>query len=553
MGVLLSAQSTLPRDAAGSGGASAASRRLLGGANGVVKNTKGFPVEGLMVQLIEQKTSIRTTVYTNSQGRYEFPRLDAGDYVLRLARPLEFKPYRKDSVRIDGATALPGIIVENISTSEYLPPTDDILPQLTGSEWLANMPGTIAEKDAVVTACGGSCHSFQNQMRARFTEADWRKIVHRMSNYGNRTLIPPPPKGQGFAPNQELVVQFLSRVRGLDAKDPPLKPFPRPVGAATRAIITEYELPWAMANIHDVFGDAEGQIWFNINRSPFVGKLDPKTGKVVSYRVPDPTPTMRKPRYPVSESVGVVPGLHWLQVDHKTGFVWFTDNWSARLLRLDPRTGDIQQVNGPTGNTELSPDGLWLYKQDGRVIKKYDAATVMKTGMPVKEWTLPPGGSTGVYGNFISRDGRYFAGGGNRGMVWLDTKTGELRDVPVISGKFVNGRGDFDPDGNAWAGAKTGMFVKYDPKANIITEYVAPTPYVAFYTARSDDHGEIWAGEMHGGRIARFNPRTEQWIEYVLPTPWSQDYHSWIDNSTTPVTYWYGDQFGYIVRVQPLE
>jgi hypothetical protein len=28
---------------------------------------------------------------------------------------------------------------------------------------------------------------------------------------------------------------------------------------------------------------------------------------------------------------------------------------------------------------------------------------------------------------------------------------------------------------------------------------------------------------------------------------------SFIDNSTTPPTYWYGDQHGYIVRVQPLE
>ena len=45
MGVLLSAQSTLPRSAAGSGGSSVANRRLLGGANGVVKNTRGSPLK----------------------------------------------------------------------------------------------------------------------------------------------------------------------------------------------------------------------------------------------------------------------------------------------------------------------------------------------------------------------------------------------------------------------------------------------------------------------------------------------------------------------------
>ena len=554
VGVIVSAQA--PRTLAGSVARSSttSSASLRGGPHGVVKNTQGFPVEGLMVQLISHQTSIRTTVYTNELGRFEFPRLETGDYVLRLARPLEFRPYRQDSVRIDGPTALPDIVVHKVSNSAYLPPTADILPQLSGAEWLANMPGTEQEKDAVVTVCGGSCHSYQNPMRARFSEADWRKIVNRMSNYGNRTLVPPPPPGRGFTHDQELVIGWLSRVRGLDAIDPPLKPFPRPIGAATRAVVTEYELPWTTVNIHDVAGDADGNIWFSINRSPFLGKLDPKTGKVTSYRVPAPPPmTIKPPRFPMKEEVGVHPGLHWIQVDHETGTVWFSDTWSQSLGRLDPRTGTIELVNtGLFGNVALSPDGRSIWRHDGATIKKYDTATVMKTGLPVKEYPLPKG-TSGTYGNFMSRDGRYFGGGATRGVLWLDTETGEIRDVRVPSGRFVYGRGDFDRAGNAWVGAKTGMLVKYDPKANIISEYSSPTPYVAFYTARADDSGDIWAGDMHGGRIARFNPRNEQWIEYVLPTPWSQDFHSWIDNSTTPATYWYGDQFGYIVRVQPLE
>jgi len=554
LGALLSAQAVAPVARASAGKPSAETgARFSGGPHGVVKNAKGFPIEGLMVQLISHQTSIRTTVYTNQQGEYNFPTLEQGDYVLRLARPLEFRPYRRDSVRIDGSTALPDIVVEKISESEYLSPTPDILPQLTGAEWLANIPGTQQEKDAVVGTCGSSCHSFQMQMRARYSEADWRKIVHRMTDYSYRILLEPNGRTT-FTPEQELVVKWLSRVRGPDATDPPLKPFPRPIGAATRAVVTEYELPWTTVNIHDVAGDAEGNIWFNINRSPFLGKLDPKTGKVTSYRVP-PAPPMKikVPNHPIKDPPGVHPGLHWIQVDHKSGLVWFSDTWAQALGRLDPRTGDIQQVNtGLFGNVALSPDGKFIYRHDGGAIKKYDTATVMKTGLPVKEYPLPKG-TSGTYGNFVSRDGRYFGGGARRGILWLDTQTGEIRDVPVISGAAVNGRGDFDPSGNAWSGGKLGTLVKYDPKSNVISEYTAPTPHVAFYTARSDDNGEIWAGEMHGGRVARFNPRTQRWIEYVLPTPLSQDYHSWIDNSTTPVSYWYGDQYGYIVHVQPLQ
>ncbi len=46
--------------------------KLLGGPHGVVKSNKGDPLEGMMVQLIAQKNAIRTTVYSDADGRYEF-------------------------------------------------------------------------------------------------------------------------------------------------------------------------------------------------------------------------------------------------------------------------------------------------------------------------------------------------------------------------------------------------------------------------------------------------------------------------------------------------
>ena len=76
-------------------------------------------------------------------------------------------------------------------------------------------------------------------------------------------------------------------------------------------------------------------------------------------------------------------------------------------------------------------------------------------------------------------------------------------------------------------------------------------PWTRYYTARADKNGDIWAGEMHAGRIARFNPRTTQWIEYVLPSTYALDFNLWVDNATDPPTYWYGDEYGFITRVQP--
>ena len=534
---------------------SSGSDLLKGGGHGIVKTSADLPIGGLMVQLISDSTSVRTTVYTDPLGRYEFPKLDTGQYTLRLARPIEFHNYSRRNVRIDGSTALADIVVDRVSTSEFVPPTPDILPQLSEAEWLANLPGTAQEKQTFVNTCGGSCHGFQMQMRARFDEASWRNIVARMG-YSERILVKPPGSSVQFDPatseytfgpgredgldrfnpdDREMVIKWLSRVRGPEAEDPHFKPFPRPTGAATEAVVTEYELPWEFANVHDVAGDAEGNIWFTINRSPFVGKLDPKTARVTSYRVPQPA--------------GMHPGLHAIQVA-QDGNVWITDTWARNQMMLNPRTGDFSAVyTAQHGNVGLAPDGNSLWHTDQGKIKKWDTATIFEgEGKPVMEWALPT--LRGGYGNFLSRDGNSFAAGGRK-IIWMDTRTGEVREAPVLSGNAGSGRGDFDPDGNVWVGSKAGHLIKYDPNTNVTTEYTPPTPYVNFYTARVDRNGEVWAGEMHGGKIARFNPHTSEWIEYVLPTAWSQDYQSWIDDSTDPVTYWYGDQYGYIVRIQP--
>jgi streptogramin lyase len=97
------------------------------------------------------------------------------------------------------------------------------------------------------------------------------------------------------------------------------------------------------------------------------------------------------------------------------------------------------------------------------------------------------------------------------------------------------------------------MILKYDTKTKKVTEYFPPIPYVTFYEVMPDKNGDIWAAALHSGRFFRFNPRTERWIDYMLPEPYSHDRRTWIDNSTTPVTVWYVDHNGYVVRLQPLE
>src|SRR5262249_42944268 len=122
--------------------AAATPAHLTGGPQGVVKSTKGELLEGIMVQLIAGKNAVRTTVYSNADGRYEFLVLPAGTYTLRIARPREFHPFVKERVEIDSATPLDDILLDYITDQDTLPPLPQIMAQMTGSEWLLSLSGT---------------------------------------------------------------------------------------------------------------------------------------------------------------------------------------------------------------------------------------------------------------------------------------------------------------------------------------------------------------------------------------------------------------------------
>lgn len=534
--------------------------RLLGGAHGAVRGQDGEPLEGVGVQLISQKTAIRTTVYTNESGRYEFPPLEAGAYTLRVPRPLEFRPYVKESVRVDKAIALDEIRLERVSPTEFLPPTPDILAQLTGSEWMMNLPGSGEEKRMFTLGCGMGCHSYQQVFRNRYDERSWQLILQRMLRSGSSTLINdvvPTSEtmsraGRPMLEVEAFLAKWLGRVRGPDFEDPPLHYLPRERGRATRVIVTEYELPRELLAPHDVHGDAKGNIWYTAHRSAYSGVLDPRTGAVKEYRIPE------KER----DTSGFLPGTHRVWV-HTDGMVWFWEAWDGSLTALDPRTGEITKRWDEVGASPEAPGGIggpnFAMDEAGYIYQTYRGTVVKtdsRTGEIVSRFPLKE--VQGTYDSIITPDGRYWAGGVGptdsyrRLLGLLDTKTGEVWE-PKTSEITSPSRGGFDAQGNAWFGGRGGMLLKLDAKTKRVAKYYPPIPFETYYEAMPDKNGEVWAGGLQSGRFWRFNPKTELWTGYMMPEPYAHDRRTWIDNSTSPVTVWYVDHNGYMVRIQPLE
>ena len=514
---------------------------LSGGPHGTVKTAKGDLPEGMMVQLISKDTAIRTTVFTDANGHYEFPKLAPGAYTLRIAQPREFSPYTKEDVAIDGANAFDDIVLQRITSSDVLPPYPEIAAQMTGSEWLMSLSGTGEEKRLLTVNCNW-CHSYQQIFRNHYDEASWGKIVYRMIHGAGSPLINVNQRGRFSDEDQARLVHWLATVRSPQSPDPGFITLPRPQGRATRVIITDYELPRLETATHDVSGDANGNVWYSTHRSSYVGRLDPVTGKVTEFHVP-----------PVQ--AGALPGTHWIHVD-KDGIVWGSENWAHSIWRLDPKTGDFKRIpwqvkealNSPMGgNYALDPSG-YIWKTRNNKVSKVDALNGAEVlGFVTKKFP-------GTYGSAISHDGRYFGGGAwpRDGVVVADTQTGEVYE-PDTAKNSGPARGEFDLQDNYWSAGRGGELVEFNMAEKRIHEYPLPTPYASMYTAQADKNGDVWGGEMHSGRYFRFDPKTERFTEYVLPEPYGIDRESWIDNSTDPVTVWYVDHEGWITRIQPLE
>ncbi len=519
---------------------------LRGGPNGTVRAADGELLEGVPVQLIAAN-DVRTTVYSDQYGKYEFPELNAGAYTLRIAKPLEFLPYQRDDAKIANGQKLDDIVLQRRSQTDFLPPTPDVLSQLTGAEWVFNLPGTAEEKQTFSRTCGEGCHGYEQIMRNTLDERSWKLMVFRMLHYSGSPLIV-RGRARGTLEEEDMIANWLARVRGPNSKLGQIRVFPRAHGAATNVVVTEYELPHVLLATHDVSGDSKGNIWYSSHRTPFMGKLDPRTGIVTEYQVPA-TPE------------GVLPGTHRITVD-KSDIVWASENWAHNIVRLDPSSGQFtvmplvtggqEPLNTPgLGNFSVGPDGgIWFARNKG--VQKFDP----KTGKMLERVPFTINLSA-PYDNIVTEDGNFWAGGsaagGGDSIELLDTRTNKLTEVHSFSRDSTAARGGFDAQGNPWFGGRGGALLELDVKLGQIREFWPPTPYVTFYEAMPDKRGEVWAGELHGGRMLRFNPQTERWIEYVLPEPFSHDRRTWIDNSTTPVTVWYVDHNSYMVRVQARE
>jgi streptogramin lyase len=139
-------------------------------------------------------------------------------------------------------------------------------------------------------------------------------------------------------------------------------------------------------------------------------------------------------------------------------------------------------------------------------------------------------------------------------IVKVDAKTLQITPYNMDRKNTAPRRGEMDAQDRYWFGEYRGNGIgMLDTKTGQFKEWQAPMLRSASYDAELDKNGDAWTGGMTTDRVLRLDTKTGQYTAYLLPRR-TNIRRVYVDNTTTPVTFWVGNNQGAsIVKVEPLD
>ncbi len=224
----------------------------------------------------------------------------------------------------------------------------------------------------------------------------------------------------------------------------------------------EFPLP-SGAHPHSVLLGPGETIWYTGNRNGTIGQLDPETGDVREYPMPDPN--ARDPHTAIFDADGIL---------------WFTLQQSNMVGRLDPATGDVDLMTAPTPRSR--PYGIkldavgtpWVACNGSNCLLRVD-----RTALTLAEIKLPDAGTT-VRRLDIGADGMIWFVNSRLGRLGrYSPTTGAIKEWPSPSGPKSHPYAiAITPDGAIWyneSGTRPDMLVRFDPKTETFQSFEIPT------------------------------------------------------------------------------
>jgi streptogramin lyase len=115
-------------------------------------------------------------------------------------------------------------------------------------------------------------------------------------------------------------------------------------------------------------------------------------------------------------------------------------------------------------------------------------------------------------------------------------------------------RGQMDAQDRLWFAQYRGdRIAMFDTKTEAFKEWRIMPRWSAPYDVQLDKNEEAWTGSMLSDQVTRLNTKTGETVQYLLPRS-TNIRRVFVDNSTTPVTFWVGSNHGAsIVKLEPLD
>jgi streptogramin lyase len=522
---------------------------------GQVTSAEEGAMEGVLVSAKKAGSNITITVVSDAQGRYSFPagKLEPGQYSLRI---------RAVGFDLDNSSKVEVTAQKPTTLNLTLRKTEDLAAQLSNGEWMASVPGTDQQKGLMLNCVG--CHTLERVMRSPHdADAFMKTVLPRMQSYVNQSIPAHPQLRRGERRMEERGDQRVQIYRAaaeywstvaLGSRSQwsfALKTLPRPTGRATRVIYTEYDLGRETIEPHDVIVDADGIAWYSSFGEQNLGRLDPKTGAVKEYPVP-----LHKPGYPT--------GFLGLRSD-KDGNLWLGNMYQATIVKFDRKTEKFQywplpteqnidaaQVNMVSPQSSHVDGKVWTQNNGFAGVHRLDIATgKIETWEPFKDAPEPHN----IYDVIPdSKNNAYFTDFRQRHIGRIDAKTGEVKLFTIPTPASAPRRGMMDAQDRLWFGEYRGdRIAMFDTKTEQFKEWKISPRWSAPYDVFIDKNEEAWTGSMITDQVTRLNTKSGELVDYLLPRS-TNIRRVFVDNSTTPVTFWVGSNHGAsIVKLEPLD
>ena len=504
-------------------------------------------MEGVVVTAHKDGSIVSVSVTTDARGRYAFPdnKLVPGEYKITI---------RAVGYEISVPTTADVVAEKTVTADIKLKKTRNLASQLSNAEWMMSIPGT-EEQKAMLLDCTG-CHTLERIVRSTHDADEWTQVITRMKGYA---FVSTPLKPQrmldetraGKPEDYRKMAEYLATINlsAVDKWDYPLKTLPRPSGRATRAIVTEYDMKRPTTQPHDVLLDKDGDVWYSDFGELFISKFDPKTLKLTEY----PTKEFK---------LGAPVGNLSLEFDNE-GKLWFDTMHQGAIGNIDPKTGEIKYYPLPPewndNRVQLNFVGL-RHDVDGKVwTKSVGTVDVFRLDLASGKWErfhptdfLPPGHRYSIYQLISDSKNNVWMAEFEEGYLGrIDAKTLKVTWFPLPSPHGRARRMEIDDQDRILVTEyRANKVALFDTKTEQFTEYDLP-PLTFPYRAQIDQNGELWTGGMSTDRVVRVDPKTDTVVEYLMPSGTNMR-TVYVDNSTTPVTFWVGSNHAHaLVKVEP--